>query len=500
MVGAAAVLVAAAAVDAAPRVAVVVVAAGTALRAVVAMMAGTAAAAVGAVADALPGRKAAWAGPGHGKADIVRSILRIGLSVVLATVLAASAAWAVDYDTIFELTQRNVDERTIVQLIVDDGRAFELSDEEIVDLRVAGVSEHVIDAMIDPAAGKAWLAGDVFEGLGETLGGGETGNGYRSSLDEEYGQGEVAGDGSTPLVFSFGYYYGPLSRYYYDDPYYFPFWSAGYASSYWPSYYAYGWRPADDEYYAYPYNWYEYSSYYCHTYYDPGYWTEIGYTVQPASGSTVWDDGPRFRGGGIIPPKGGRPDAVSGERLAVGGAGRMRNPAAPPAIRESVNPRTLGDRFTRSVPVSVSSNLRRAEIPFSRPGVAVRGGAAANPVAERRARALAARELRAARERANAEDAAAGEAWARRVNAENLASATRWGREWEQPTEDVPYARPAEGPARSRETAAAPPPPAAPARPEQPRTERAPAPDRGSAGGRNDTAGDAPVTRSRGGR
>ncbi len=472
-------------------------------------------AAAGAVADApLPG-KAADTGPGHGKADKVRSILRMGLSVVVATVLAASAAWAVDYGDIIELTARNVHERTLVQLIVDDGRAFELSAVEIVELRVAGVSERVIDAMIDPAAGEAWLAGDVYE-REDGADGGETGNGDRSSLDQDYGQGEGGGDGSTPLVFSFGYYYGPLSRYYYDDPYYFPFWSAGHAYSYWPSYYAYGWRPAYDEYYEYPYNWYEYSSYYCHTYYDPAYWSEIGYTVQPGYGPTVWDHGPRFRGGGIVPPKGGRPDAVSGERLAVGSAGRVRNPAGPPAIHESENARTLADRAARSVPAS--REIRGTEAPASwplvipgatasvtRPGIAVRGGTKVSAAADRRVRAAAARELRAARERANAKNVADATRWARSFGEQHAASMVqeneRWVQEWQRQVNET-YSQPAEGPARSRDAAAAPPPPPAapPARAEQPRTERAPAPDRGSAVGRPEAVDDAPATRSRGGR
>ncbi len=275
----------------------------------------------------------------------MRSILRMGLSVVLATVFAVSTAWAVDYDDIFEFTERNVSERTIVQLIVDDGRAFELSEDELADLRAAGVSPVVIDAMLDPAVGKAWLAGET--GGGATYGGGGA-DGYQSSLDQAYGSGYSAGVSSTALVYSFGYYYGPLSNYYYNDPFYYPFWSAGYAYSYWPSYYSYWWRPYSSCYYTYPYNYYGYSSYYCHSYYDPGYWASNGYNVQPGYGRTVWDNGPRFRGGGIVPPKGGRPaGSGSSARLVTGSAGRMRNPSGPPAIREAENGRTATDRSAR---------------------------------------------------------------------------------------------------------------------------------------------------------
>ncbi len=465
--------------------------------------AGTVVATAVAVADAPLARKVARTGPGHGKADNVRSILRMGLSVVVATVLAASAAWAVDYDDIFVLTERDIPELTIVQLIVDDGRAFELSSSQLMDLRVAGVSEHVIAAMLDPEAGRAWISGGGNLG-GDPADGGDTGNGYRSSLDQDYGpgEGEGAGDDGTPLVFSFGYYYGPLSRYYYDDPYYYPFWSSGFAYSYWPSYYAYGWRPEYDEYYAYPYNWYEYSSYYCHTYYDPAYWTEIGYTVQPGYGPTVWDHGPRFRGGGIVPPKGGRPDAVSGERLAVGAAGRVRNPAGPPAIRESESGRTLADRATRGIPAS--REIRAGEpskgLALRAPGETGRWRTTTSAVADQRSRLNA---LRAARDRANAVE---GAAWARRQSEQNVSFAARenerWAREW-QAQLDVNVAQAAAGPPRAREPAATPPPPPAeraPARAEEPRNERVPAPDRGAAGGRGDAADDAGASRGGSGR
>ena len=267
----------------------------------------------------------------------MKRILRLGLSVVLATVLAVTAAWAVEYDDIFELTERGVSERTIVQLIVDDGRAFELDQDELADLRAAGVSEAVIAAMLDPAVGRAWLAGGVSS---------SGGSGYSTSLDEAYNQGYSAGVSSTALVYSFGYYYGPLSRYYYNDPFYYPFWYSGYYGySYWPSYYSYWYRPYYDCYYAYPYNWYGYSSYYCHSYYDAGYWGHNGYYVPPGYGHSVWDNGPRFRGGGVTPPKGGRPDGEgANSRLVTDTAGRMRNVTGPPAIREAEGGRAPSDR------------------------------------------------------------------------------------------------------------------------------------------------------------
>ena len=281
----------------------------------------------------------------------MRSILRAGLGALLGVALVFSTAYALEYDDVFELTDKGVSVTTLVQLVVDDGRAFDLSGEELSDLRAAGVDEIVIEAMLDPAVGRAWLAGDRDESgsdYGDAPGGTA---GYSTSLDEAYGQGYDDGR-KTALVYSFGYYYGPLARYYYSDPFYYPFWSAGYAYSSWPSYYASWYRPAYDWYSPYPYNWYTYSSYYCYTYYDPGYWASRGYTVQPGYGRTVWDDGPRWRDGGIAPPKGGRPDgsvvAPSSKRLLdgqlVAGRGRnLRGPSAPSTgtrRRQSPTPRS----------------------------------------------------------------------------------------------------------------------------------------------------------------
>jgi hypothetical protein len=241
--------------------------------------------------------------------------LRLTLTLVVVLALAASAAWAITYDDVFELTARDVAEETIVRLIVDDGRGFELDDDQLADLRAAGVSTTVIDAMLDPEVGRAWLEGDDFGGPAA-----DGDDGGSAVLDRAY----VAGAGSTALVYSFGYYEGPLARYYHVDPYYYPFWFAGYPCAYWPSYYAYGWRPYDEAYYPYPYDWYDYDSYYCDAYYDPGYWADLGYTVLPGADHRVSDAGPRYRNGGITPPKGGRTDTVPAIREVVGGRAALR--------------------------------------------------------------------------------------------------------------------------------------------------------------------------------
>ncbi|MEP7028036.1 MAG: hypothetical protein ABI960_05525 [Candidatus Eisenbacteria bacterium] len=273
----------------------------------------------------------------------MNSIRRAGLAtlVALAIFLTASAASAIEYDDVIGLTRQGVSDRTIVELIVKDGRAFEMNDVEIQRLADADVSQVVIDAMLDPVAGQDWLDGKTtsrYDEDGIPIGGSSSGSGgYSTSLDRAYQNGYDDGR-STALVYSFGYYYGPLARYYYCDPFYYPFWSSGYSSAYWPSYYAFSYRPSYDWYYAYPYNYYNYNSYYCYTYYDPGYYRHQGYAVAPGYGRTVWDNGPRWRDGGLSPGGtfDGRKDGVRSRILAgtfIDSERGVGRPAAPPILR-----------------------------------------------------------------------------------------------------------------------------------------------------------------------
>jgi len=209
----------------------------------------------------------------------VKTFARAGVTIGIALVLtlAAHAAFAIEYDDVIKYTKQGVSDRAIVELIVKDGRAFKMSSDERNELRDSGVSEIVIRSMNDPAYGSDWLegrvetpkdySGDSGDDQGEVQGddpGSDNGaqvddggpiddggaydqgqqsgvdedgipdQGYSTSLDEAYGNGYS--NGNTDLVYSFGYYYGPLARYYNCDPFYFPFYSHGYAASYWPSY------------------------------------------------------------------------------------------------------------------------------------------------------------------------------------------------------------------------------------------------------------------------
>jgi len=274
----------------------------------------------------------------------VNTIQRAGLGmlVALAIALTASAASAIEYADVIGLAKQGVSDRTIVELIVKDGRAFEMTDEETQALVDAGVSQVVISAMLDPAAGQNWLDGKTGPTYDED--GIPTNHDYSTGLDQAYQNGYSDG---TALVYSFGYYYGPLSRYYYDDPFYFSFYWGGYGGGYWPSYYASYYRPYWGWCSPYPYNYYNYNSYYCHTYYDPGYYNACGYPMQPGYGRTVWDNGPRWRDGGLPPDGGnttfdGRSDGVrsrllAGEFVDAGrGGGR---PAAPPLVQPATGAR-----------------------------------------------------------------------------------------------------------------------------------------------------------------
>ena len=264
--------------------------------------------------------------------------------VALAFSLAATAAFAVEYEDIIGLTKEGVSTRTIMELIVKDGRAFEMSDEETQRLVDAGVDSDVIKAMLDPSYAQTWLDG------GNPPSGGGASGGYSTSLDDAYGQGYSAGV-ATSLVFSFGYYYGPLSRYYYCDPFYYSFWNSGfYGYGYWPSYCAAYYRPYASCYGAYPYNYYNYNSYYCNTYYDPGYYAANGYNVSPY-GRSVYDNGPRWRDGGIPPESGGR----SRDGMVADG----RNPAAPPVVRD-LQPRAAG--ATRNRDLVANNGMRNGRV------------------------------------------------------------------------------------------------------------------------------------------
>lgn len=176
-------------------------------------------------------------------------------SLLLAAFFAAIAvpsAWALTPDDAIDLSQQGAADETIIAKICADGDAWDLSADDIAYLREQGVSEDVIDALIDPER--------AAEEFGFTLGDG--------NADEDYGP-------RTAYVYSLGYYYGPLSRYYFCDPFFYSYYSCSdfaFSYSYWPTYYSTYCHPYYYGFYPYPYFVYPSTSfYYGFSYCGPSY-------------------------------------------------------------------------------------------------------------------------------------------------------------------------------------------------------------------------------------
>jgi hypothetical protein len=202
---------------------------------------------------------------------VLRSLLWVAF---FATVLVASAL-ALSPDDAIEMSQQGVDDETIIAKICSDGEAWDLTTDDIAYLRELGVSEAVIRALMDPEA--------AAERYGFTLG-------------DEYDDEDGDDDGErTAYVYSLGYYYGPLSRFYYCDPFFYSYYfhdGFAFSYSYWPSYYARFYFPYAYGYYAYPYFYYPYDSYYYgYGYCGPRY-TRYYY---PPPGSRVYYGNVRYR-------------------------------------------------------------------------------------------------------------------------------------------------------------------------------------------------------------
>ena len=195
---------------------------------------------------------------GMGVCDMRASLLRLALAAAIG--LLASPAFALSPDDAMYLTKEGVDDQVIIAKICADAEGWDLTAEEIAHLRDKGVSREVVEALIDPeGASKRW---------GYTLG-------DPDAKPESYPDNYSEGTSSTSLVFSLGYYYGPLGVHYFYDPYFYSFYCSpwfGFSFSYWPSYYRATYFPYHCGYYSYPYYYYGGPSYYCgYPYYGPAY-------------------------------------------------------------------------------------------------------------------------------------------------------------------------------------------------------------------------------------
>ena len=188
----------------------------------------------------------------------MRKLLGI-LAFAVAAALGASPAHALSPDDAIYLTKEGVEDPIIIAKICTDAVAWDLTPEEILYLREKGVSREVVEALIDPeGAAKRY---------GFTLG-------DPDAKPESYPDNYAEGTSRTSLIFSFGYYYGPLGVHYLYDPYFYPYYCSpgwGFSFSFWPAYYRANYFPYHWGYYSYPYYSYGYGPYCGYPYYGPAY-------------------------------------------------------------------------------------------------------------------------------------------------------------------------------------------------------------------------------------
>lgn len=151
--------------------------------------------------------------------------------VVLLTFLFSSSASALTVDDVIYLSSAGVEDSIILAKIDASGVVFDLSTQEIVELWNADVSPDVIEYMISTAAGIPEARDDV-------------GAEYDYDDDDVI---IVQHPGTrVHLYFGFGYY---------DDSWYYPYWS-WYRPYYYDAYYSYGYH------WPYYYHWNPYAYYY----------------------------------------------------------------------------------------------------------------------------------------------------------------------------------------------------------------------------------------------
>lgn len=212
------------------------------------------------------------------------------LALAMLTAGLASPALALNPEDAVYLTKEGVEDQVIIAKICADAEGWDLTAEEIAYLRDQGVSREVVEALIDPAG--------AAERYGFTLGNPE-------ASPESYPDNYASGTSSTSLVFSFGYYYGPLGVHYFNDPYFYsyycsPYW--GFSYSYWPYYYRTNYFPYHYGYYAYPYYAYTGGSYYCgYPYYGSAY-PKYCAAPLPASYTGYVNEPVRWREGADLQP------------------------------------------------------------------------------------------------------------------------------------------------------------------------------------------------------
>lgn len=206
---------------------------------------------------------AVWSRPPHGlvtgtadgrkvveemNSTIRRAAWRAGLALLLA-LLASPAAWAtLTFDDLVRLVSAGVSEETILDLADVEGASFDLTVEQIIELKEVGASEEFIRALMATAE----VQGD------ERLY--DRGDAYDDDPEDVYDD-DVLEDYSTVFLY---HYYDPFAYYWYA----------------WPSYYVYYspfWWSRAGFYYggAWSWDWWDPwspSSWYCHDHYGYQHW------------------------------------------------------------------------------------------------------------------------------------------------------------------------------------------------------------------------------------
>lgn len=155
---------------------------------------------------------------------------------VLLTLLLCSAASALTLEDVIYMSSAGVDNSVILAKIDASGTVFDLSAREIVALWEAGVGPEVIEHMIATAAGPYEERGDYEESYED----------YDDAYDDNA---RVVGHAGTRVHLYFGLGY-------YDDGWYYPYWS--WYRPYYHRYYSYGYGG----YWPYYYYWNPYAYYY----------------------------------------------------------------------------------------------------------------------------------------------------------------------------------------------------------------------------------------------
>lgn len=306
----------------------------------------------------------------NGSSPMKRALHRITAAVSLAAVIAlgsAATSWALSPDDAIELTKQGTSDDVIIAKICSDAEAWDLTADDIKYLQDKGVSDDVVQALIDPQAAS--------EKYGYQLGEGNPSEDQQDQ-DQNPDEAQLPSTDTTPYVFTPGYYYGPLARAYFYDPFFYPYmYSSGFAFSIgigWPAFYA-------SYYYPYPYGYYGYPYFSCahgSAYYGGGYCGSgySGYRAyyqgggHPYGGGTLtWHDWSSSDGGRHMINTGG---AVE-QRARSGQGFAMRQPGGGQVNRSraSYGLGGLANREMRSGVVSRGSWIRGGQ-----GGYAGRGG------------------------------------------------------------------------------------------------------------------------------